>query len=70
MVTVEHMHKISDKESVTLSVSMGLEWKSVLTPLYFETQKRSSSEQAYWTPESAKKVRRLVSEPTSPARVM
>ena len=68
VVTVEHMQKISDKHAAALSMSMALEWKSVLTPLFFETQKRSSSEQAYWTPESAKKVRRLVSEPTSPAR--
>ena len=68
VVTVEHMQKISDKHAAALSLSMALEWKSVLTPLFFETQKRSSSEQAYWTPESAKKLRRLVSEPTSPAR--
>ena len=33
-----------------------------------ESHKRSSSEQVYWTPESVKKVRRHVSEPTSPAR--
>ena len=68
VVTVGHMQKISDKHVAALSVSMALEWKSVLTPHFFETQKRSSSEQAYWTPESAKKLRRLVSEPTSPAR--
>ena len=68
VVTVEHMQKLSDKYATALTLSMALEWKSVLTPLFFETQKRSSSEQAYWTPESAKKVRRLVSEPTSPAR--
>ena len=68
VVTVEHMQKISDKHAAALSLSMALEWKSVLTPLFFETQKRSSSEQAYWTPESAKKLRRLVSEPASPAR--
>ena len=68
VVTVEHMQKISDKHAAALSLSMALEWKSVLTPLFFETQKRSSSEQAYWTPESAKKLRRLVPEPTSPAR--
>ena len=59
-VTVEHMLKISHRQAV--------EWKSVLTPLFFDAQKRSSTEQAYWTPESAKKVRRLVSEPMSPAR--
>ena len=67
-VIVEYMQKLFDKHAAALSLSMALEWKSVLTPLFFETQKRSSSEQAYWTPESAKKVRRLVSEPTSPAR--
>ena len=68
VVTVEHMQKISDKHATALSLSMGLEWKSVLTPLFFDSQKRSSSEEEYWTPESAKKLRRLVSEPTSPAR--
>ena len=68
VVTVEHMQKISDQRAAALSRSMALEWKSVLTPLFFESQKRSSSEEAYWTPESAKKVRRLVSEPMSPVR--
>ena len=68
VVTVDHMQKISGTQAAALSVSMALEWKSVLTPYFFETQKRSSSEQAYWTPESAKKLWRLVSEPTSPAR--
>ena len=54
VVTVEHMQKISDKHAAALSLSMA---------------KRSSSEQAYWTPESAKKLRRLVSEPASPAHL-
>ena len=67
MVTVEHMHKISDKHAEALSLSMALEWKSILTPLFFEIQKRASTEEAYWTPESAKKLWRLVSEPQSPA---
>ena len=40
--------------------------ESVLTPLFFDSQKRSSSEEENWTPGSAKKLRRLVSEPTSP----
>ena len=69
VVTVEHMQKVSDKDAKALSLSMSLEWKSVLTPLFFENQKRSSSEEEYWTPLAAKKVRRLVSEPMSPARV-
>ena len=60
VVTVEHMLKISHKQAV--------EWKSVLPPLLFDAQKRSTSEQAYWTPETLKKVRRLVGEPMSPAR--
>ena len=67
VVTVEHMQKLSEKNAAALSASMSLEWKSVLTPLFFESQKRSSSEEAYWTPESVKKLKRLVSEPTSPA---
>ena len=68
VVTVEHMQKMSDKHAKALSLSMDLEWKSVLTPIFFNTHKRSSSEEEYWTPESAKKLRRLVYEPTSPAR--
>ena len=39
VVTVEHMQKISDKHAAALSVSMALEWKSVLTPLFFESHK-------------------------------
>ena len=46
VVTVEHMQKISDTLSAALSLSMALEWKSVLAPAFFETQTRSSSEQA------------------------
>ena len=68
VVTVEHMQKLTREQVTALSSSMELEWKSVLTPHYFNVQKRSSSEQAYWTPESAKKVRRILSEPTSPTR--
>ena len=67
VVTVEHMQKISDMHAAALSSSMTLEWKSVLTPLFFGTQNCSSSEQAYWIPESAKKLRRIVPEPRSPA---
>ena len=67
VVTVEHMQKLSDPNMRALALSMNLEWKSIMTPNYYETQKRSSCEPVYWTPESAKKVRRLVSEPKSPA---
>ena len=69
VVTVEHMQKLSDKHAAALSLSMALEWKSVLAALFFETHKRSSSEHVYWIPESAKKLRRLVSEPASPPKV-
>ena len=68
MVTVEHMKKLTDTYATALALSMAVEWKSVLTSLGSDSNKRSSSEQAYWTPDSVKKVRRLVSEPTSPAR--
>ena len=68
VVTVEHMQKISEKHATALQLSMALEYKSILTPTFFESHKRASSEEAYWTPESAKKLKRLVSEPTSPAR--
>ena len=67
VVTVEHMQKVSETNMRALALSMNLEWKSVMTPNYYETQKRSSCEPVYWTPESAKKVWRLVSEPKSPA---
>ena len=67
VVTVEHMQKLSDHDMRALALSMNLEWKSIMTPNYYETQKRSSCEPVYRTPESAKKVRRLVSEPKSPA---
>ena len=69
VVTVEHMQKISDQQVTALSLSMAREWKSVLTPACFEIReevKRASSEEMYWTPESARKVRRIVSEPMSP----
>ena len=66
IVTVEYMQKLSEAQATALTTSMAIEWKSVLAPVFFENQKRSSSEQAYWTPESSKKVRRIISEPTSP----
>ena len=68
VVTVEHMQKISEKNAAALQLSMALEYKSILMPTCLESRKRASSEEAYWTPESAKKLKRLVSEPTSPAR--
>ena len=67
VVTIEHVQKVPEKHKAALSKSLALEWKSVLTSFSSETQKRASSEESYWTPESAKKVRRLVSEPMSPA---
>ena len=66
VVTVEHMQKISDTHAKALSRSMAVEWKSVLTPVFFESQTRASSEPEYWTPELVKKVRRTVCEPPSP----
>ena len=47
VVTVEHMQKISDKQKAALALSMGIEWKSVLTPFFFETQTCSSREPGY-----------------------
>ena len=51
VVTVEHMQKISATHVAVLSVSMAL-----------ESHKRASSEEAYWIPESAKKLRFLPSK--------
>ena len=69
VLTVERMKKISEKQAEALYSSMSLEWKSVLTTIFAGTQKRSSSDPPYWTPESAKKLRRLLSEPASPTEV-
>ena len=74
VVTVERMQNISEKNAAALQKSMALEYKSVLMPTCLESEspanfnKRASSEEAYWTPEGSKKLKRLMSEPTSPAR--
>ena len=41
VVTVKHMQKPSDKHAAALSVSMALEWKSVLTPLFFRLKRQA-----------------------------
>ena len=68
VVTVEYMQKVSKDESAALMVSMTAEWKSVLTAPedLCKRECRSSDDRAYWTPESASKVRRVQSEPMSP----
>lgn len=68
VVTVENMQKVSKDESAALMVSMTAEWKSVLTAPedLCKRECRSSDDRAYWTPESASKVRRVQSEPMSP----
>ena len=45
VATVEYMQKLPDKYAAALSLSMAFEWKSILMPLFFDTQ-------TYWTPES------------------
>ena len=68
VVSVEHMQKISRDDVAALKTSMTAEWQSVLTAPGDLCQKESwSGDAAYWTPESARKVRRMQSEPMSPA---
>ena len=69
VVTVEHMQKVSRDDATALKASMTAEWESVLTaPDDLCKQDCWSGDTAYWTPESsAKKVRRMQSEPMSPA---
>ena len=68
VVSVEHMQKVSRDEAAALTVSMNAKWKSVLTaPGDLCKQEYWAGEAKYWTPESAKKVRRMMSEPSSPA---
>ena len=65
------MQKLSKDDAVALKDSMNIEWKSVLTvPTDLcKWEYQSPSDKAYWTPEPASKVRRVQSEPISPARV-
>ena len=68
VVSVEHMQKLSKDDVAALKDSMTTEWKSVLT-VPEDLSKReyqSPSDNAYWTPESMSKVRRVQSEPLSP----
>ena len=67
MVSVEHMQKISQDDAATLTESTTVEWKSVLTtPEDLCKEAYWAGGQEYWSPEKARKVRRLQSEPTSP----
>ena len=69
IVRVEHMQKVSNDESVALTVSMTYEWQSVLTnPEDGREQPglRGADDREYWTPSPANKVRRMESDPKSP----
>ena len=69
VATVEHILKVSRDEVAALTISMGAEWKAVLSEAggQANTPKRlSSQEQGYWSVERAKKMRRMQSEPQSP----
>ena len=62
------MQKVSRDDAAALTASMTAEWKSVLTaPRDLCKQEYWAGEAAYWTPESTRKVRRVQSEPMSPA---
>ena len=67
VVSVEHMQKLSKDDVAALEDSMTTEWKSVLTVPEdsFKREYQSPSDKAYWTPDC--KVRRVQSEPQSPA---
>ena len=69
VATVEHILKVSRDEVAALTISMGAEWKAVLSEAggQANTPKRlSSQEQGYWSVERAKRMRRMQSEPQSP----
>ena len=65
VATIEHMQKINSDEKASLLQSMGAEWKSVLLDQPREGE--SSAQPAYWY-QPASKLRRLESEPTTPAK--
>ena len=69
VVSVEHMQKISQDDAAALTESMTVEWKSVLTaPEDLCKEAYWAGGQEYWSPEKARKVRRLQSEPMSPLK--
>jgi len=70
IATVEHMQKLSKDEIESLHRSLTVEWKSVLTTdseteISSGPKRVSASAGEYWTQE-ARKLRRLISEPTWP----
>ena len=71
VVTVEHMCKVSQGDKDALTLSMGLEWKSVLhdmeaTATLSATPPLSAKAEEYWSEKRTPKVRRMQSEPQSP----
>ena len=69
VVTVEHMHKITKDEQRALTLSMALEWKSVLgnvADTATSPGRVSSRTDEYWSAERTPKMRRIQSEPQSP----
>ena len=68
-VTMEHILKLSKDEVAALTVSMGAEWKAILSDAEWKDDSQgrlSSQEPGYWLVERAKKMRRMRSEPQSP----
>ena len=66
VVSVEHIQKVSQNEAAALADSMTVEWESVLTaPADLCKEACWAGGQEYWSPEKARKVRRLQSEPMS-----
>ena len=63
---------MSKDEAAALTVSMGAEWKSVLSEAGAQAnspERLSSQDQGYWSVERAKKMSRMQSEPQSPVAV-
>ena len=66
VVSVEHIQKVSQDEAAALADSMTVEWESELTaPADMCKEACRAGGQEYWSPERARKVRRLQSEPMS-----
>ena len=69
--TMEHATKLSKDEVTALTRSLAAEWKAVLTAggaSDAALTPTSAKDNAYWSGETPRKVRRIISEPFSPIR--
>ena len=72
IATIEHVTKLSKDDVAELTRSLAEEWKAVLTTTQDSTEAVATPERhsrdpgsGYWSEGRQRKVRRLVSEPTS-----